>query len=69
MNQNEEEEVRNITPKNEKGCWYPMWEGDTPTHIYCDEPREEGSSYCSHHHSIVYIAGSNGRIKIPSYIK
>jgi hypothetical protein len=63
MTENEEEElIRKPIPEKGKGCWYPMWGECSPTHIYCDEPREEGSSYCSDHHSIVYVRGSGNNL-------
>lgn len=32
------------------GCRYPLT--DVSTHLFCDAPRKDGSSYCGHHHSI-----------------
>jgi hypothetical protein len=36
--------------KKPKGCWWPMWNDiEPPTHIFCDQPMKEGSSYCLRH--------------------
>ena len=34
-----------------KKCLWPMWNfGERATHVYCDDPAIEGTSYCPHHY-------------------
>jgi hypothetical protein len=39
-------------PSNRRGCCWPMWPHDArPNHMYCGDPKVEGSSYCQKHKS------------------
>jgi hypothetical protein len=57
-----------IVPANEPGthlvdleahhCRWPLWEGKTPSLIYCGCSRQKGSAYCATHHARAYVGPS-----------
>jgi GcrA cell cycle regulator len=48
-----------LTPNS---CRYPQ--GDGPF-VFCGQPKQDGSSYCAHHHRICYVPLSRRPIYIP----
>jgi DNA-directed RNA polymerase subunit RPC12/RpoP len=43
-------------PQEVKGCNWPMWGECRPTHLYCNAPKEKGSSYCEEHTKVAFVA-------------
>lgn len=41
--------------QDKDGCRYPEGDPSTDAFRFCDEPRRQGSSYCTHHHSIAWV--------------
>ncbi len=42
-----------VTPFDDvTGCWYP---NDGDAHLWCNGPRQEGSSFCPAHHALVWV--------------
>ena len=54
-----------------KPCLWPMWpDGAKPTHEYCGERRQVGSSYCQAHHKRAYTgySGWGQRISLKNLV-
>lgn len=41
-------------PLRERGCRWPAWGMEPPTHRYCGEPQEPGKPYCAGHCAAAY---------------
>lgn len=46
-------------------CRFPVGEveGHRGRHIFCASAARSGSSYCAHHHAIVYVPGTSRRVE------
>lgn len=47
--------LRTITELDAHGCKWPVATDKNGTHLFCNEPQRDNSSYCTEHHAKAHI--------------